>query len=296
MLNLVLAEILKLRKLRFMVVTIFIPLGLCAALLTIMLLIKGFGASYGSLPSDPTNTGPDLGKGVFSFGGLIFLNGIGAFYAIGLVIIGGLIIQSEYNWNTIKMLAIREPSRPRLILAKAAFMALYTVVVIVFLAISWLIYSMGLKILYDLPFSLDESDGQAILKGLRFVVLAFAVYLIWSLLGMALAIQFKSMVAAIIAYLVYSGLDGILSSIGGSALTGRLGTIFPEWLDPLINISKFVAPFLINTSLTRLTGQTSNSAYVESISPIQSLLVLLAWGILFTLLAVRIFSRRDITD
>jgi ABC-2 type transport system permease protein len=295
MLNLIQAEVLKMSKLVFMRVAVLIPAGFCVSILAILFIVKLTGSDMGN-PLSPPNTGPDLGTGAFTFGSFVFFTGIGNFYALGLVIIAGLIIQNEYNWNTIKMLAIREPSRTRLVLSKAAYMAVFAVALVVIFSLSWLIYSFGVKLVYDQPFGLADEDGEAILKGLKYVSLAFLLYLIWSLLGLALAIRFKSLVAAIVAYLFYSGLDYLVSSIGARALNGRLGFDFPGWLGPLIDTAKIVSPFLLNTSFTRLTGRQSDPNFVESISPVQALLVMLVWGALFTFLAIQIFKSRDITD
>src|SRR4051794_32773462 len=126
MLNLVRAEILKMSKLVFMRVAALLPAGFCVFILAILFLVKLTGSDMGN-PLSPPSSGPDLGSGAFTFGSFVFFTGIAKFYAPGLVIIAGLIIQNEYNWNTVKMLAIREPSRPRLILSKAAYMAVSAV-------------------------------------------------------------------------------------------------------------------------------------------------------------------------
>ena len=295
MLNLVRAEVLKMSKLVFMRVAALIPAGFCVFILVILFAVKLTGSDLGN-PLSPPTTGPDLGTGAFTFGSFVFFTGIGNFYALGLVIIAGLIIQNEYNWNTVKMLAIREPSRTRLVLSKAAYMALFAVVMVVIFSLSWLVYSFGVKLVYDQPFGLADEDGEAIFKGLKYISLAFLLFLIWSLLGLALAFRFKSLVAAIIAYIFYSGLDGLVSSIGASALNGRLGLDFPGWLGPLIDTAKFISPFLLNTSFARLTAKQSDPNFIESVSPVQAILVMLAWGAIFTFLAIQTFKARDITD
>jgi ABC-2 type transport system permease protein len=298
MLNLVRAEILKISKLGFIRVAVLVPPGVCLVILAILFIFKLAGNDFGNIPSSSgfDRTGPDLGDGAFAFGGAIFLTGIASFYALGLVIVSGLIIQNEYNWSTIKMLAIREPSRTRLMLTKVAFMVVFALTMFALFVVSWLIYSMGLKLVYGLPLGFGADDSDAILKGIKYIGLAFFFYLVWSLLGVALAVRFKSLIAAIIAYIVVSGLDGVVSAIGAAGLTGRLGTSFPAWLDPLIQTAKFVSPFLLNTSFTRLTGQSGDPTFVQSIAPVQSLLVLLVWGGLFVGLALWVFNTRDITD
>ncbi len=296
MYNLVSAEVLKQSRSVFLRVALLVPLGFSLTVLVVLLAGKFFGVAYGNLADTAIPGGPDVGKGVFGFGATVVMLGIGQIYTIGLVAIAGQVIQGEFNWSTIKMLAIREPSRTRLILAKAAFMALYILALAVVIFISWIIYSFGLKFVYNLPFDFNDDDATAFGKGLRQLGGVMFICLVWSLLGMAMAVRFKSLIATIIAYVIYSTLDGLLSSIGARAINGDLGSDFPGWLEPLINIAKFVCPFTINTNYARLVLAPGNPARVASISSIQAVLVMLVWAGLFTLLAARIFTTRDITD
>lgn len=295
MFNLVRAELVKNSRLPLVKVLVLAPLAATVILSLLVIFIKLAGNDFGSAPQGSLGL-VDLGGGVFAFSSQIVLTGIGALYALATVIVGGQIVSHEYGWSTIKMIATREPSRPRLILAKAIFLALFALVMVGVFILSWLIYGFALKIAYNQPFGLVEGDGEALGKGLKYIFLAFVQYLIWGLLALALAIQFKSAVTAVIFYLIYSGIDNLASGLGTAALRGVLGTNFPAWLDPLIQASKLLAPFLINTNYNRLAGSSRNPQYVETISPIQSWLVLAAWSALFILMGIQVFVKRDITD
>ena len=296
MLNLLRAEVIKEGKLNFVRIVTLAPLVLAGIISLIYLVLRLTGTNFGSKPSQvATATGADLGEGVIAFSSSIVLAGFTSLYTIVLVLIAGQIINNEYSWSTIKMLATREPSRPRIILAKALFLLAYSLLMVGVFLVSWLIFAFALKIAFSDGLGLNGSDSNALGKGLAFVWPTFLTALIWAWLGLALATRFKSVVAAFILYFVYSTIDSLAAAIGVAGIKGQLNN-FPDWLTPIVGILKFIAPFLINTNLVRLTGATLNPSYLESISPIQSLIVLLVWGALFIGLAILIFSRRDITD
>ncbi len=296
MLNLLRAEILKQSKIGIIRVITFAPLVVCLVLSLLMLMLKAFGADLGTSPSRVGSGTVELGSGPVALASSIVLTGFASLFALAMVIVAGFIVSNEYSWSTIKMIATREASRPRIILAKAYFMGLYAALLAAIFIFGWLFYSLVLKLVFGAPLGLNSDDIDAIGKGLKFIIVAFFFYLIWSLLSIALAVRFKSVVVAVIIYVVYSIIDNVASSLGTSALNGRLGTNFPNWLEPFINLSKLIAPFLLNTNFARLSAAPGSPNFVESISPVQSFLVLVGWGVLFVLLAIYVFQKRDITD
>jgi ABC-type transport system involved in multi-copper enzyme maturation permease subunit len=193
------------------------------------------------------------------------------------------------------MLATREASRPRLILSKTLFLLVMAVFMAGLVALCWLFLGFLLKAFYTTG-DTGSLDGDAIGKGFLYLLFTFGVNFLWSTMAMFLAVRFKSVVVAIVFYFVVNTLDGIVSSLGEAALTGQLGTSFPNWLEPLINIAKFISPFLVNFSLNQLTVSPNNTNYVQSVPAFQSILVLLAWIGLYIWAAVAVFRRRDITE
>lgn len=297
MFNLLRAEIIKQSRLKLVTIIGLSPAIVAAVIMGIMIVLKILGVDFGNAPTSMGPLTPDIGGGTFGLASQILLVAVGGLYLIGIALMGGMAGSSEYSWNTIKMLATREASRTRIILSKALFLATFTGFMAGVLLVGWLIYGLVLKVLFGgESLSLGGLDFEAIGKGLRYLLVAFLLNLVWSIFTLFVAIRFKSVVVAIIFYFIVNTLDGIVSSLGEAALSGQLGTSFPNWLDPLITIAKIVSPFLINFSFTQLTAQTSNPNLIHSISPVQSVLVLLVWGGLYLWLAVSVFNKRDITE
>lgn len=297
MFNLWRAEILKVRSLRLVRIITFAPLVLSLALSALVIVLRSLGVEFGNVPERVEGVTPEIGRGLFALSGALVLVGLGGLYALALVLVGGLITANEYTWTTVKMVAIREPSRLRLVLAKALLLLSYAILMLVIFIISWFIYAIALQFAYNQPLlSFSAADSDAIPKGLYYIALAFLLHLVWGWLGLALGLQFKSVIAAVILYLVYSFIDNAASSLGANALNAQAGLNLPNWLETVVNLCKFIAPFLLNTNFQRLTGQPGQPTYLASISPLQATIVLLAWGVLFILLAFQVFRSRDITD
>ncbi len=291
MLNLLQAEILKQRKLTFIKVVTLAPVVGVGILSVLLIALKLFGNDFGPVP---TRTG-NMGGGLIGYSSGYILNGLASLYSFGLVLVAGQAVNNEYNWSTIKMLATREPSRTRIILSKALFMVVYSLFILLIFIGCWLFYAFVLKIVFNDTLGLTEQDSDALGRGLEYIWPTFLGFLVWSLLSIALTTRFKSVVGAFIAFIVYSTVDGLASSLGVAANHGQLDGLV-SWLKPIVAILKIIGPFLINTNITRLTNNTESAAFLSSLAPVQSLLVLVGWGAFFTWLAVLVFNRRDITD
>ena len=291
MFNLVRAEILKQRRSTFVkVVTLspFIGLGLLTA---VYVTFKIGGSDFG----DPPNAVGNMGNGLFALSSAILLNGLHIIFAILLIALASQIISNEYRWNTIKMLAIREPSRPKIVISKAIFLAIYTLFMMILFIICWLAYGFILKLIYAQPLKLNAQDNHAIALGFNYVWPTFLGMLIWALLALVIGSYFHSVGGAIIAYLIYSTVDSYGASLGVSAIRGQLENL-PNWLMPVVGFFKLLAPFLVNTNVVRLIGVPDDASYLGSILPVQAVIVLIAWLGFFSGLAILIFNRRDITD
>ncbi len=293
MLNLVRAEILKYIRLKLVLFIAFAPAIISLLVAGAYLFMKVAGVDFGNVPGEVGLAA--TGGGTFGLASGFVIVAVNGVYLIGLVITGGMVGSNEYGWHTIKMLATREPSRPRIMLSKTLFLLTLTAFMAGVATVGWLILGLLFKALYNAG-DTGSLDAEAIGKGFLYLLFTFAVNFLWSVLAMFLAVRFKSVVVAIIFYFIINTLDGIVSTLGEAALSGQLGTRFPNWLEPLINITKFISPFLVNFSLNQLTSGPNNPNFIQSISAVQSIIVLLVWMGLFIWAAVAVFRRRDITE
>lgn len=296
MLNLVRAEIIKHFRLRLVLLIAISPAIITILVTGIIIFMKAIGVDFGRVPSVVGATFPNIGTGTFGLATNILIVSVSGIYLIGLVIVGAMAGSNEYGWHTIKMLATREPSRPRIVLSKTLFLLFMAVFMMVVLVLGWLLLGLVFKVVFDQAGETSGADGDAILKGLSHLFWSFVFNLVWAFLAMFLAIRFKSVVVAIIFYFVVNTLDGVVSTLGQAALSGQLGRSFPNWLEPLINLAKFISPFLVNFNLNQLTTNPNNPSFIRDVSPIQSVLVLLVWAGLYIWAAVAVFNRRDITE
>lgn len=300
MFNLFRAELLKQSRTTFFKVLLLAPPLVTLGLAVIFMVAKTLaGEDFGTNP--PTNSltrgqGVDFGGGIYQLSAAIMLEGIGGLYSLGLVIVGGQIINSEFSLSTIKMLATREASRWRILLTKIVYLGFLSLLLILIIVSCWLGYSLVLKLAYNQPLGLGSVDTDAIGKGFQYSLITFGFYFIWGLMGIMLAMRFKSVIASVIFYFIYSAIDGAASSIGVAALNGDFGNNMPGWLRPLVEFAKVLAPFLLNTNYARLAYQPTDGRYTERISEFQAGAVLLVWGALFIFLAFLVFRNRDITD
>jgi ABC-type transport system involved in multi-copper enzyme maturation permease subunit len=294
MLNLLRAEILKYIRLKLILFIAFAPALITLLIAGVFLFMKLAGVDFGDVPVAIGLSA--IGGGTFGLASNFVIMAVNGIYLIGLVIAGAMVGSNEYGWHTIKMLATREPSRPRIMLSKTLFLLSLTGFMAGLAALCWLALGLLFKAFYNNVGDTGSLDGDAIGKGFLYLLFSFGVNFLWSALAMFLAVRFKSVVVAIIFYFIINTVDGIVSSIGEAALSGQLGTRFPNWLEPLINIAKFISPFLVNFSLNQLTASPNNPNFIQTISAVQSIIVLLVWMGLFIWAAVAVFRRRDITE
>lgn len=293
MFNLLRAEVLKFMRLKLLLFIAFSPLLITLLVLVAFVFLKLGGVDFGRIPI--SIGGVATGGGTFGLAVNILVVTANGVYLIGLVIAGAMVGSNEYSWHTIKMLATREPSRARIMLSKTLFLLTLTGFMAGVTVLCWLLLGLIFKALYNAG-ETGNLDGDAIAKGFVYLIITFAVNFLWSALSMFMAVRFKSVVVAIIFYFIINTLDGIVSGIGEAALSGQLGTRFPNWLEPLINIAKFISPFLVNFSLNQLTASPNNPTLIQSIVAYQSIIVLLAWMGLYIWGAVAVFRNRDINE
>jgi ABC-type transport system involved in multi-copper enzyme maturation permease subunit len=299
MFNLFRAEFLKQSRTTLFRVLLSAPAAIVAAIVVVLFLARTLTGTAGSPPSDSgilNGIGADFGGGIYFLTGNLLLSTVGGLYSLGLVIVAAVIITSEFSQSTIKMIATREASRPRIVLSKVLYLLGFAILVALVMLGSWLLLNLAFKLNYSLPLGLAEADTNALGKGIYFLFFSFTIYFIWGLFSLLLAMRFKSIPAAVILYFVYSTIDSIVTNFGALALRGDLGDNLPAWLTPLVDVIKFVAPFTINTNYARLAFQPTDQRYVPSISAVQAGIALALWALFFIALTIFVFQRRDITD
>lgn len=307
-------EIFKARKNIFFRCAVIMPVALSIALVTLVSIIRIFSSEAiplsGSVPSQfmPYNLGEE---GVFAgANSMIFFN-LSGLYNIVIVIGCAMLVGNEYRNGTIKMLVTREPSRNRLTLAKCLASATFVGIVALSFLVGWLVVALVFKPVNNLPLEITANDWDAIGKGLGYFGLKTLHTIVMVMLVVAVTFRFKSLVAGVITYFAYNGLDGYLSEMSAGLANNGVPAATADWFKPILEILRALNPFMLNTNFNRLTmteqiWQISfstremvpqvNPKIVSGIPPVWSWLVIAVYLVAFTGMAVWIFSRRDITD
>ncbi|GBD15129.1 hypothetical protein HRbin26_00015 [bacterium HR26] len=221
--------------------------------------------------------------------GLNFLPGLGIF---ALAVVAASVAGSEFSWGTVVPLFARGADRRAVILAKLLALALVTVI--------WLLATFILAFVLSAAASLIHL-GQIPLDWLNFdMVQELAIGMGRSLLAMlpylaaavALALLFRSPAIAMAVVLGYI----IVEEVGLAALTA-LRPIAGGGLGQLIGLVDAAA---IGANADRLTGLNtlalSPLAQGTAIEhPYRAALILVAYTVLFAILAILALRSRDIT-
>ncbi len=306
-------ELFKGVKHKFYAFVIFIPPALTLLIILLQFLIKIFGNVGSRVPTNSsiTNSLYGLGdKGTFAEASSTLLVGIGGSYGILLIIAATLMVANEYRWNTIKMLATRQPVRANLVLSKCLFALTLSAAICLSFIVSWFIYALFLKYFYSQPFGFTDYDLSNIGNGLRYIIFAYLHNFILALIAIAMTYRFKTIVAGLIFYVIYNAIDGTLN-VFGTAFANSGTAELPDWLKPLAEVLRFIQPYLLSGSINRIQMQETvlqfsfssagnqigqNSQIVISNPVWLAWLMLAIYTFLFTLAAVWVFSSRDITD
>lgn len=299
-------ELFKGRKQLFYFIMVAAPFFVTLVLIFIQLLIKLFAKVDPGLPVNNGNMlqAYNLGSGsTFSFANLILFYQVGTLYNIVLVVGCALSVANEYRWNTVKMLATRQPSRVKLVLSKCLFALTLVVGVFSSAVAGWFIYGLFLKYFFSVPFEITSVDLDAIGNGLRYYGLSMLQTFILALAAIAFSFRFKSVVAGVIVYFVYNAIDNAVSAIGAGVHNSGYGSV-ADWVKPLLDLAKALNPFMLNSSVNRIAqvekyniagGLPNQNIVLEN--PVWWAWVMLGIYLVgFTLLAVTIFARRDIVD
>lgn len=198
------------------------------------------------------------------------------------LILGVLLVGSEYGWGTFKTILTQRPGRLQTLMAKLAALEIALgAAVILFFAVA-AVTSIILALIDGQP----AGDLPGSLTILRAMLASWLVWSWWALFGSALAFIFQQSALAIGLGLAYDFLiEGLLFSFGG-ALGG----------DFLHNVEKFFpgvnATALLNSFFIRAPDSAAGSTAVVGAG--QATIVLLIYSAAAVAVSAILVSRRDI--
>jgi ABC-type transport system involved in multi-copper enzyme maturation permease subunit len=272
------SELYKWSKQRFFRVIVGLPLLVAVAFIVGQTLLGvrlsvGFGQSVLS---------------IFDFWAEIFLQGFGGIYALLIVLACIWHVANEYNWKTIKMLATRQASRTKIVLAKCLFSLSLVLGIYASFILSWLALSTFVTLISGVPFAITPTDLKAIGDHMaRFAMFCLSNF-IWGLFAMAATFQARAVAGGILIHVLYSNLDIFLSAanLNYTPVGGLIGAV--------IEIIKAIQPYLLSANLNRIAQ--SGRGLAANVPLEQAWIVVGFYVMAFIGLAIFIFARRDITD
>ena len=253
-------------------------------ILMLTLLLFGYILSYVILKHPPRNFESPVPASVLIravFPENLLANVLSPTSTIGaaiMIILGGLSTASEFGWLTVQTILIQKPGRAAVLLGKLANLAVITFLVSV--------VALGSAALTSyLLVTIDGSSSSwppvsVLLKGFGALWLELAV---WTAFGMFLGIAFRSTAAAIGGGLTYLF---VLEALIGQLLRETAGIKEILRFLPGVNASAVNASF-------RLTFRSPNAG-TQLVDATRGWITLMIYLVLFTILAIAIFQRRDV--
>jgi len=253
-------------------------------ILMLTLLLFGYILSYVILKHPPRNFESPVPASVLIravFPENLLANVLSPTSTIGaaiMIILGGLSTASEFGWLTVQTILIQKPGRAAVLLGKLANLAVITLLVSV--------VALGSAALTSyLLVTIDGSSSSwppvsVLLKGFGALWLELAV---WTAFGMFLGIAFRSTAAAIGGGLTYLF---VLEALIGQLLRETAGIKEVLRFLPGVNASAVNASF-------RLTFRSPNAG-TQLVDATRGWITLMIYLVLFTILAIVIFQRRDV--
>jgi ABC-type transport system involved in multi-copper enzyme maturation permease subunit len=299
-------ELFKGSRQMFYKVVLSVPIAIPLVIMVIQTGVKIFSEVETSVPDSSAFTNVmNLGlEGTFAISNRLMFVQLGGVYGVVVVIGVALSVANEYRWNTIKMLATRQPSRVKLVLSKCLFAVSLVFGAMLSVMVGWFLWAMYLKFFYSVSLEITQADLENMVRGLRYFMIVSLQTGVMALFAVAITFLFKSVVAGAIGFLVYSGLDSFVSVIGAQFGNGTLNNI-PQWAMPFLRSARDMNAFLISSSTNRLTmleqyfflGRTISNPQIIVSNPMWlAWMVLVVYGLIFTILAVLFFALRDIRD
>ncbi|MBX3082556.1 MAG: ABC transporter permease [Anaerolineae bacterium] len=235
--------------------------------------------------------------GAFAIAGQIMISGFLPMFAVGFALLAGWCVYSEFNWRTIKMVASRQPNRAYVVLSKVLFVAVMACTSFVTITLSWLLLAMFFKVLFGAPFGLTPQDVEVIGLNATHLALRCLAMFLWALPTMAAVYSVKAVTGGVVIYLVYSGIDGLLSTLGATATNMPQAYMSAEsFYQTIIEIARNAYPYLLTSHLNRLTMLPTSPQVVASLPMGGSWVAVGLYVIAFVALALLIFVPRDIKE
>ncbi len=299
-------ELFKGSKQMFYKIMLGVPIAIPLVIMAIQVGVKIFSNVEVGIPSsNPFLSLTDLGsEGSFAIANRLMFVQFASIYGFILVIACALSVANEYRWNTIKMVATRQPSRIKLVLSKCLFGLSLVAVSTVSMLIGWFIWAMFLKFFYSVSLDITSDDIEAMGKGLKYFGIITLGTGIFALFAVAMTFLFKSVIGGIVGYLVFNALDTYVSQVGAQFANNTIPSI-PEWAMPFLRGAQDMNPYLLHSSISRLTMQekyvlasrTINNPLIITSNPVWLAWVMLAvYAIVLIGLALLFFVPRDIRD
>jgi ABC-type transport system involved in multi-copper enzyme maturation permease subunit len=253
-------------------------------ILMLTLLLFGYILSYVILKHPPPNFESPVPASVLIrevFPENLVANVLSPISTIGaaiMIILGGLSTASEFGWLTVQTILIQKPGRAAVLLGKLANLAVITLLVSV-VALGSAALTSYLLVTID-GSSSSWPPASVLLKGFGALWLELAV---WTAFGMFLGIAFRSTAAAIGGGLTYLF---VLEALIGQLLRETAGIKEILRFLPGVNASAVNASF-------RLTFRSPNAG-TQLVDATRGWITLMIYLVLFTILAIVIFQRRDV--
>lgn len=208
------------------------------------------------------------------------LSGMSTLGAAIMVIFGSLSTASEYGWLTVQTILVQKPGRAAVLAGKLVLLAIVSLLVAVIVLGAAALTS---YVLVTIDGSSSSWPSTAtLLKGLGAVLLELAV---WTAFGMFLGVWFRSTAGAIGAGLTYLFV--------GEALIGQL-LRDTEGVKEVLKFLPGVNASAVNSTFP-LTFRNPNAITTQLVPADRGVITLAVYLILFTLIALLIFRRRDVT-
>jgi len=253
-------------------------------ILMLTLLLFGYILSYVILKHPPRNFESPVPASVLIrevFPENLLANVLSPISTIGaaiMIILGGLSTASEFGWLTVQTILIQKPGRAAVLLGKLANLAVITLLVSV-VALGSAALTSYLLVTID-GSSSSWPPASVLLKGFGALWLELAV---WTAFGMFLGIAFRSTAAAIGGGLTYLF---VLEALIGQLLRETAGIKEILRFLPGVNASAVNASF-------RLTFRSPNAG-TQLVDATRGWITLMIYLVVFTILAIVIFQRRDV--
>jgi ABC-type transport system involved in multi-copper enzyme maturation permease subunit len=291
-------EFFKWRRHRFYTVIVVAPLILTVVIMALFWIPRLAGDIPGNVPQRGFSSFQpyDLGReGTFVLASeLVFQQLASTFYPLIVILACIWHVANEYSWKTIKMLATRQPSRTSIVLTKCLFALVVVVAIFLSFVISWLVMGWFFKVYYNQPLTVTASDVEGIDKGLRYFVMWCLGNFIWGLFALTMAFRSRSMLGALVSYMILSNGDNIASSIGASFIYNGIETA-PGISGLLIQVTRQIHPYLLTSNMNRIS-MIPNPRVDSSITVEWAWMIIALYIVAFIALGVWSFRTRDITD